>query len=129
MRWLLALGTSSALVAHGYRDIVADWYSDVGVQILLVMALNALTPHAFVVAELAWVHWVRRNPRCSKPSSQLELNEWHTGPEFRSNYRYAHNLMTVFVSMMHGPGLPLLYPLAALSFALFYWVGTCCCAI
>jgi hypothetical protein len=122
VRWLLALGTSSALVAHGYRDIVADWYSDVGVQILLVMALNALAPHAFVVAELAWVHCVRRNPRCSKPSSQRELNEWHTGPEFRANYRYAHNLMTAFVSMMYGPGLPLLYPLAAFSFALFYWV-------
>ncbi len=122
VRWLFALGRSPVLVVQGYRDFVADWYSDVGVQILLIMMLNTLAPHGFVAIELAWVHCVRRNPRCSKPSSQRELNDWHTGPEFRAHYRYAQNLMTVFVTMLYGPGLPLLYPLAALSFAVYLWV-------
>jgi len=43
------------------------------------------------------------------------------GPTFEIDYRYNSILTVVFVTMMYSGGLPVLYPIAALFFAITYW--------
>jgi hypothetical protein len=52
--------------------------------------------------------------------SQPDLNKLFEGGAFDITKRYAASLVTVFVCMALAPGMPLLYPIAAATFALGY---------
>ncbi|GBG33178.1 Hypothetical Protein FCC1311_094022 [Hondaea fermentalgiana] len=119
---LIGLGAINEISRlSGYRDFTMEWYADVGLQIIFIMLINVFAPQAFIYLEYAFALFFKRNVRCRKPTSQRELNEWNTGPTFLLHYRIAQNLMTVFVTFLYGPGMPVLYPLAALAFLVYYW--------
>ena len=44
----------------------------------------------------------------------------YTGPDFEIDGRYATILKLVFVVMMYGPGMPILYPIAFISLLILY---------
>lgn len=44
------------------------------------------------------------------------------GPELLYEYRYSSMLNTIFVTLMYGTGLPILYFFAFLSLGITYWV-------
>ena len=46
----------------------------------------------------------------------------HTGPEFIMHYKLAGLLNVTYVTMLYGFGLPLLFPIALLSFFIFWAV-------
>ena len=46
----------------------------------------------------------------------------YSGPDFIIHFKYSHILNVVFVTMFYGPGIPILFPIAALSLAVVY----CC---
>lgn len=46
----------------------------------------------------------------------------YMGPELLFEYRYSTMLNTVFISLMYGTGMPVLYLFAFISFSLTYWV-------
>jgi hypothetical protein len=46
--------------------------------------------------------------------------EVHSGPVFFIHYKYSAILNIAFVTMMYGMGLPILFPIAALSFFTLY---------
>lgn len=42
------------------------------------------------------------------------------GPVFEVHFRYANVLNIIFVTMMYGTAMPILFPVAALSFLIIY---------
>lgn len=119
---LIGLGFINRLSGlDGYTDFTTTWYADVGLQVIFIMLINTFAPQLFVLIGYLSTVLITRNRRCHKASSQRELNEWFTGPTFLLHYRIAQNLMTVFVTFLYGPGIPILYPIAMIAFAVYYW--------
>ncbi len=56
------------------------------------------------------------------PKHQDKLTAMFTGPEFRLSVRYAQLTNTVFVTLMYSSGMPILLPIAAVSFFVSFWV-------
>jgi hypothetical protein len=56
------------------------------------------------------------------PRHQDRLTQMFTGPEFRLSVRYAQLTNTVFVTLMYSSGMPILLPIAAVSFFVSFWV-------
>jgi len=106
----------------GYKDFSIGWFTDVGMQLLLIMIFNILVPHAEVLLSWLYTMTYSRNLFLRSATSQRELNEWYMGPVFRLHYRIAQNMMTLFVTMMYGPGIPLLYPIMTVSQFTYFWV-------
>ena len=46
----------------------------------------------------------------------------HSGPKFEIASRYAKLMNIVWVTMMYGAGLPILFPIACLSFLVTYFM-------
>ena len=40
----------------------------------------------------------------------------HMGPEYTTHYKFANSLLIVYVTMLYGVGLPILFPIAAINF-------------
>jgi hypothetical protein len=114
------LGFTVALDGQ-FDDFVFDWFSTVGVSLVLTMFFNMFNPHIFPLLCVPY-RSCRRSPRCVPAhSSQGELNRLYAGEDFDLAERYAALLNTVFVTLLYAPGLPLLYWMAALTFLLQYW--------
>ncbi len=115
-----ALREKAVFIGAGdFSDFTADWYSSVGLQICFTMVVNIVGPHTATFGGYLW--WLfRRN--FFTPTSQRQINEWYLGPTFHLNYRVAQLLMTVFVTLLYSAGMPILYPVAFLSFGMFYLV-------
>jgi hypothetical protein len=58
----------------------------------------------------------------TKTLTQYDYEDMNTGIEFEIDYRYAGLLTWLFVVMIYGTGLPILYPIGALNFFVGYWV-------
>ena len=46
--------------------------------------------------------------------------EIHSGPEHEVHVKYAEILTVVFVTLMYGPGMPILYPISVIHYFI-YW--------
>ena len=46
----------------------------------------------------------------------------YTGEEFLLEFRYSQLLNTIYIVFMFSAGIPLLYPIAFLTFFITYWV-------
>ena len=62
-----------------------------------------------------------RNPKLTAPT-QRDLNKLVLGPMNDPSIRYAQIFNILFVCFVFSTGLPLMIPVAAASFLLFYWV-------
>jgi hypothetical protein len=60
-----------------------------------------------------------QQPRTNKKSLQTYV-ELYSGPIFFIHYKYSSIMNIVFVTMMYGMGLPILFPIAAFSFLTLY---------
>lgn len=113
-----------SIFLRGGGDLTLAWYSSVGAQILLMMLFNIVTPHLPVLVSYLYVKWLQWFG--DRPLLQRELNERSIGPNFPFAVRSAQIMMQAFVTLVFGPGMPLLYPIAAVSFWLFYWIDKAC---
>ena len=53
--------------------------------------------------------------------TQAQLNAGYTGRVFKLEYRYPTVLNVVFVTMLYSSGMPILYPIAAVTCTVMYW--------
>ena len=57
----------------------------------------------------------------STKSKQIyEFMEIYAGPEYIIHFKYSGILNVTFVTMLYGLGLPLLFPIALLSYFIFW---------
>lgn len=56
----------------------------------------------------------------TKCTSELQFIKLYSGPNFLIHFKYALNMNIIFVTMMFGTGLPILFPIALISFIIIY---------
>ena len=57
------------------------------------------------------------NTKCTQIYQYLDL---YTGPNYIVHYKYSGVLNIIYVTMMYGLGLPALFPIAFISFFIFW---------
>lgn len=125
--------TAWTLFGGSFGDFNAAWYQHVGVALVMTMLLNIIIPHLGpALAALTWTLRVCFDRGCSRDTSiskavtQKELEEMLTGPHFVVEERFAQALSTAFICVIYSAGLPLLMPVAFVSFLLSCWVDKLC---
>jgi hypothetical protein len=63
-----------------------------------------------------------RDKTKTRQKSQEAWQKLATGPEFMMDFRYSQILTTIFIAVMYGAGLPLLYFSTVVNLMLTYWV-------
>ncbi|CAM9991517.1 unnamed protein product, partial [Discosporangium mesarthrocarpum] len=102
-------------------DFNKDWYRSLGSTLILITLTNAVTPHLY------WLYlWFRQRRqwvmRREFAVSQDDLNALTRGAQWEVSVRYAEISVIFAVCLMYSAGIPVLLPIGAVSFFLFYWV-------
>lgn len=115
--------------AGDYEDFSTSWYTDVGATIMIMMLFSIVTPH-FANFLLHFVRFVRRcydrkctcNKRKTRKIFQTDYESLYLGPEYLIEFRYSNMVAMVYLALLFGGGMPILYFFAACIFAVTYWV-------
>lgn len=106
-----------------FYDYVPEWYSTVGVLIVKTMCINAVLPYAglasaFIVPALK--QWLDRKRTSdiyiTKKTSMAMYKAVYTGNEYVIHFKQSGILNIVYMTMMYGVGMPILFPVAAFNF-------------
>ena len=92
----------------------------VGSYICLTMLMNTITPNLLVWIHLACGGCTRAAMR-KRAVTQRQMNMSYSGRVFKLEYRYPTLLNVVFVSMLYSAGMPVLYPIGAVTFTIMYF--------
>jgi hypothetical protein len=118
--------TYSLLISN--FEVTASWYMAIGSSILLTMIVGIFTPH--ITTSINWlicqaISFYDRGFTCNKRNTRQVLQEdyenVYTGQKFLLEFRYAQLVNVTFIVMMFSAGLPLLYPVAFVTFFVTYW--------
>jgi len=108
-----------------YSDLNAYWHDDIGQLIVNTMHFNAYYPIIeFVIFGL--FRWLARaldqknffvnRPDTTRLKTIQAYVEMYSGPEFLFHWKYAYILNVAAVTFIFGPILPVLFPIALMSF-------------
>lgn len=119
----------SPILNGDYDDFTSEWYKHIGVSIILTMLIGIFSPHLangtfWLIGSLKRL--CDRRCSCDKKKTkqlyQADYENMYMGPELMFEYRYSTMLNTVYISLMFGSGMPLLYFFGFVSFFCTYWV-------
>ena len=133
---LTEVSTPLGTIFHGvYHDYSPKWYAKVGNTLCYTMLINAFMPFIFEVLEILerWFFIARDSGmwcKCGKrkheryyKTKQKQIYAYidlYAGPEYKIHYKYSAILNVTYVTMMYGLGLPILFPIAFLSYFIIY---------
>ena len=108
-------------------DFNSRWFANVGDTLVNSMFINIYMPafecfynYCIRLLKRAWDKrfWTKRTS-CKTRQAYIEL---YSGPTFYMHYKYSMILNITFVTMTFGVGMPVLFPIATLSFLFLYFV-------
>jgi hypothetical protein len=111
-------------------DFGAEWYKDVGVKIVVTMIIFIFNPFIDFLAdyiELCVHRWHSRNFVYNKNPEKYDKNDFlkyidlFAGPEYSFESKLANTTMLVFITLILGPMMPLLYPIALVAVIVQYF--------
>lgn len=116
------------LTAGTMPDFNSLWFRTVGDVIVAAMIFNVYYP----IIEVA-MYWglrvlfrcIDRGCKCSGPTKSTSIQGYvstYQGPLYFMHYKYSSILTIVYITMMYGFGMPVLFPIAMLSFLVLYFV-------
>ena len=130
-------GLLSNIFDGRFYDYSPQWYVSVGDKLVQTMLLNAFMPPIFesITVALNWLSQARDSKKwCCCGVSQYdrmyntnkkqiyELIDLYSGPDYISckHTKYSQMLNVTYVTMMYGVGLPTLFPIALVSYFIFW---------
>lgn len=102
-------------------DLTPKWYQEVGYALVVSMIATPMVQRCQTFVRYYRFTWNRSGAK-TKALTQRQLNEAYEGAEFVLSTRYGEILNIIFVTLTFSAGLPILVPLAALSFAQHYLI-------
>jgi hypothetical protein len=128
-----------------YADFSVQWYFNIGASVCLTMCISIISPHISYLAIPIMTSCSRccdRGCNCNIEKSpgvapgkcddvntslllQSELQDFYTNGEIASYYVYAQIFTTLWSCLCFSSGLPIMYPVAFVSYAVLYWVYKC----
>jgi len=111
-----------------YSEFSVEWYRLVGaslcVQLGIMIIADALTSFVWALKNFC-VRCCDRSctldARRTKKRTQQDYEEINYGPEIEMHEKYATMLVVALLAFAYGPGLPIMYLLAAVYFFVNYW--------
>lgn len=111
-----------------YRDFTSAWYGTVGNFLVVTFAFKMVLSYLHDMYELYFDKSLRRCFNVASIEAQRnntyilqdEVNALYVGPPFNVATRTATLLMLVFYLMTFAPGLPILTPVACITFTLAF---------
>lgn len=107
-------------MAGPYTDYTPDWYADVGATIVRTMVINSFMPYvnlcvAFILPSLKAYRDSRGDVYKTKQTAMAGFKAVYAGSDYVIHFKYSAMLNVVFVTMMYGFGMPILFPVAAFN--------------
>lgn len=123
----------SGVFSGRYYDYSPQWYATVGSVLVSTMYLNAFMPpvYEFIANATVWLYQMLDNgwKCCMKKEDRMYITkttqiyqylDLYTNPDYIIHYKYSGLLNVIYVTMMYGLGLPALFPIAFVSFFVFW---------
>jgi len=114
---------------EGEMSATPEFFTKIGDKIVITMFIMLFSIHGSNLAYAGCCDLKRKYDRDFGPDdsrtktlTQIDYEDMNTGIEFSIDYRYASLLTWLFVVIVYGMGMPILYPLGALNFLIGYWV-------
>jgi hypothetical protein len=118
-----------SFIAGRFADFDTIWFNDIGSTLVGAMVFNVYWPIAEFFVNFGMRTGYRlldRRFKCddtqTKKITLQQYVELYSGPTFFIHYKYSSILNITFVTMMYGIGLPVLFPVAVLSFLTLYLI-------
>lgn len=115
--------------SRGLSDFSHLWFSDIGVTLTGAMLFNVYYPivefFMFGAMRKAFRFMDRgfsNNMKKTKKTTIQVYVDLYSGPIFFIHYKYSAIMNIVFVTMMYGMGIPVLFPIAAASLFVLYFI-------
>jgi len=116
------------LTGGQFSDFNSAWFRSIGNVIIGTMFFYACFP---IIEALGYLglrllfRFLDRGCSCdrykTKKTSIQSYLDTYTGPVYLMHYKYSTILTVVYVTMMYGLGMPILFPIACLSFVILYF--------
>lgn len=114
-----------------FYDYSDKWYAVVGSQIVKTMIINSILPPCVEAVPIIMGWFFRRMDQSwakdkverlysTKTTQIYQYIDLYSGPEYIIHFKYSIILNTTFVTMMYGLGLPILFPVAAFAYFIFW---------
>lgn len=108
-------------------DFNSDWFRTTGNLMISTMLFNAYYPilefigfwALRILSRLTDSGWTLNHNKTKTTSVQGYIDIWG-GPLFYTHFKYSSILNIVFVTFMYGFGLPILFPIACVTFLITY---------
>jgi len=126
---------SKSIFTGKHTDFEGDWYKDIGQQIMITMTIFAFQPVIDFLVEYLLLRLFRvyyRNAVHSRHrSEQSKMNiqndflvflDLHAGPEYAFYYKCANTNLVVFICLIFGGCMPLLYFIGMFAIAMSYFM-------
>lgn len=115
-----------------FRDYTPKWYRLVGNNIVQTMFINAFMPIITETVAKLTSGFARCRDRGFSFGADAIYNtnqsqiysyvDLYVGPDYVIHFKYSAILNVTFVTMMYGLGMPILFPIAAVSYFIFWAV-------
>ena len=111
----------------GSTDFNQNWFTNIGDTIAAAMIFNIIFPVGMEICWFMYRTFFRLLDRMGtdeeNPSNSSTIQQYvnkHAGPLYYMHYKYSSILNIVFLTMMFGPGMPILFPVAMASLLVIY---------
>lgn len=109
--------------SQNYTDYMPAWYADVGQKITQTMLINSFLPYITLTTGFV-IPWIKRgldnkfsgDPYKTKKTSMAMFKALYGGADYTIHFKYSGILNIVYITMMYGLGMPILFVLAAFNF-------------
>ena len=110
-------------IAGRHHDYMPDWYAEVGAKITQTMLINSILPYVGLTTGFL-IPMIKRkldqkfsgNPYKTKKTSMAAYKDLYSGSDYVIHFKYSGVLNIVYITMMYGMGMPILFVLAAFNF-------------
>jgi hypothetical protein len=121
------LSEHTAIPFHGvargpFYDYAPQWYIDVGFKLIQAQLIAACVPYITLCAGFGvpkvkqWLDSGRTmSPYKTKKRGMQLYKDTYSGPDYVIHFKYSGVVNIVYIAMMYGMGMPLLFPIAALN--------------
>ena len=110
-------------IDNQYYDYSPDWYADVGQKLFQTMIIQSILPYVtlttgFVIPRLkAYLdNDFTGDVYRTKTTAMAQYINLYSGTDYVIHFKYSTVLNVVYITMMYGVGMPMLFPLAAFNF-------------
>ena len=106
-----------------YFDYMPQWYASVGDKIVNTMLINSILPYVglvtgFLIPKLKRLldNKFSGDPYRTKKNAMAGYKDLYSGADYVIHFKYSGVLNIVYITMMYGMGMPILFVLAAFNF-------------